>query len=94
MKISHLILTIIISFGYCSCKTQTVNEDTSQAELKYIDITNATIAYKIYGQGEPLVMCIGYATNMDDISQDFWSSCVAIMSKKAMEGFQVTLRAV
>jgi len=34
----------------------------------YTNITNAKIAYKIYGSGEPLIMCTGYSANMDSWS--------------------------
>ena len=34
-------------------------------DVKYIDISNAKIAYKIFGSGEPLIMCTGYASTMD-----------------------------
>lgn len=39
-------------------------------EVKYVELAGAKIAYKIYGSGEPLVMCTGYATNMDLWSTD------------------------
>lgn len=47
---------------------------TTGQEIKYADIPDAKIAYKIYGSGEPLVMCIGYASNMD-----LWSTKVIEM---------------
>lgn len=34
-------------------------------DVKYIDISNAKIAYKIFGSVEPLIMCTGYASTMD-----------------------------
>jgi pimeloyl-ACP methyl ester carboxylesterase len=34
-------------------------------EIKYAVIAHARIAYKIFGQGHPLIMCMGYAGNMD-----------------------------
>ncbi|MFZ4520556.1 MAG: alpha/beta fold hydrolase [Bacteroidales bacterium] len=40
-------------------------------ETKFVEITNAKIAYTVYGSGEPLVMCTGFATNMD-----LWSTAV------------------
>lgn len=36
-----------------------------EAEVRYAEVSNATIAYKIMGSGEPLVLCMGYANNMD-----------------------------
>jgi pimeloyl-ACP methyl ester carboxylesterase len=33
--------------------------------VQYVDINSATIAYKMYGTGEPLILCTGYATHMD-----------------------------
>ena len=38
---------------------------TTMLDIKFTGIHNARIAYKTYGSGEPLIMCIGYATNMD-----------------------------
>ncbi len=40
-------------------------DNASAPEVQYIDIRKARIAYKIYGAGDPLIMCMGYATNMD-----------------------------
>lgn len=54
----------------CNCKKDDQNSD----EPLFAEITNAKIAYKIYGEGEPLVMCMGYASNMDS-----WSTKVIEM---------------
>ncbi|MDP1623611.1 MAG: alpha/beta hydrolase [Bacteroidales bacterium] len=43
----------------------------NREEINFVDITNAKIAYKSYGSGFPLIMCTGYATNMD-----LWSTRV------------------
>jgi pimeloyl-ACP methyl ester carboxylesterase len=44
----------------------------------YTDISGARIAYQTYGSGEPLIMCIGYASNMD-----LWSTrTIEILQKK------------
>jgi pimeloyl-ACP methyl ester carboxylesterase len=51
--------------------------DTVGTEIQYADIPNARIAYKSYGSGEPLVMCIGFATNMDQ-----WSTEVIVQLQK------------
>ena len=49
-------------------------------EIKFADITNAKLAYKSFGSGEPLVMCIGYSSNMD-----LWSTkLIEILSEKYM----------
>lgn len=54
------ILIITISF---STPFKTIaNPDST---ILFADITAAKIAYKTYGQGEALIMCTGYATNMD-----------------------------
>lgn len=34
-------------------------------KISFIDIADAKLAYKTYGNGEPLVLCTGYASNMD-----------------------------
>lgn len=56
---------ISIIFGGCR-KEDAITSDSSV--IKYVDISNAKIAYKTYGSGDPLIICIGYASNMD-----FWS---------------------
>jgi pimeloyl-ACP methyl ester carboxylesterase len=53
-------------------------DNAAEPQVRYADITHAKIAYKVYGSGDPLVMCIGYATNMD-----LWSTeAVTILQKK------------
>jgi pimeloyl-ACP methyl ester carboxylesterase len=34
-------------------------------DVKYLNFSSAKIAYKEFGSGEPLIMCIGYGANMD-----------------------------
>ncbi len=47
-------------------------------EVKYIEITNAKIAYQTFGNGDPLILCIGYAANMD-----LWSTkAIEILQQK------------
>ncbi|MDP3453528.1 MAG: alpha/beta hydrolase [Bacteroidales bacterium] len=51
---------------------ESINEDNSKdGVVLYANIPNAKIAYKTFGSGEPLIMCIGYSTNMD-----LWSTKV------------------
>lgn len=45
--------------------------------VRFVNITNAKIAYKEFGSGEPLIMCIGYGANMD-----LWSPGVIDMLKE------------
>ncbi len=61
-----------------SCKKENPTIVISDPEVKYAEITHAKIAYKIYGSGDPLIMCVGYATNMD-----LWSTgAIDILQKK------------
>lgn len=39
-------------------------------DVRFVNITNAKIAYKEFGSGEPLIMCFGYGANMDLWSTD------------------------
>jgi len=64
------LLYILISMGMLSilpgsCKSDDPVILTPVPGVNYADITKAKIAYKIFGSGDPLVMCVGYATNMD-----------------------------
>ena len=68
MVIMMLIGTTIIIFN--SCKKDSATNNTSNPDVQYTDITKAKIAYKIYGSGDPLIMCMGYASNMDLWSTD------------------------
>ncbi len=54
-----------------SCEKTNDESTVQDGVVMYADISNAKIAYKTYGSGEPLIMCIGYATNMD-----LWSTKV------------------
>ncbi len=68
-------IVLLLFFG-CN-KADTIPE-THGTAVRYTDITNARIAYKIYGEGDPLVMCIGYASNMD-----LWSTeAIEILKQK------------
>lgn len=50
----------------CNCKKEDQNTD----QPRFAEISNAKIAYKTFGEGDPLVMCIGYASNMDSWSTE------------------------
>jgi len=68
----------IMSILYCSCMKESPISESSNPVVKYTNITNAKVAYKIYGDGDPLIMCIGYATNMD-----MWSTkTIELLQKK------------
>jgi len=43
-------------------------KDDKKPEILYVDLPDARIAYQIYGSGEPIVMCTGYASHMDSWS--------------------------
>jgi pimeloyl-ACP methyl ester carboxylesterase len=67
----------IFFFLACGCKKGGDLQDSS-VEIRFTEITKAKIAYKIYGSGDPLLMCIGYATNMD-----LWSTkAIEILQQK------------
>ena len=67
---------VLLLFSGCN-KADTIPE-TNGTAVRYTDITHARIAYKIYGEGDPLVMCIGYASNMD-----LWSTAaIEILKQK------------
>ncbi len=51
-----------VLFGSCKRKDAII---TTSSDIKFASITNAKMAYKIVGSGDPLIMCIGYASNMD-----------------------------
>ncbi len=70
--LSMAILAALVFNTLACSKTNQLTVITS--EVKYADITNAKIAYKTFGTGDPLLMCIGYATNMD-----LWSTKVISM---------------
>ncbi len=76
-----VLIFTVISIGIIlilsnSCMKE--SNDPSDPEVKYLEITKAKIAYKIYGCGDPLIMCIGYASNMD-----LWSTkAIEILQKK------------
>lgn len=70
MKKRILCISIFLVAIMGSCSKETDNNSQPAPVVMYADIDNAKIAYKIYGEGEPLIMCIGYATNMDLWSTD------------------------
>ncbi|MBS4056671.1 MAG: alpha/beta hydrolase [Bacteroidales bacterium] len=53
-----------------SCRKENPIQVMNMPEVQYAEISGATIAYKVYGKGEPLLLCTGYATNMDLWSGD------------------------
>jgi pimeloyl-ACP methyl ester carboxylesterase len=69
-----IFISFFLAFG---CKKGSVLQDSS-GEIRFAEITKAKIAYKIYGSGDPLIMCIGYASNMD-----LWSTkAIEILQQK------------
>lgn len=73
LLISSIIALIILN----SCESKQVVEKTSLPKTEFAEISDAKIAYQVLGEGEPIVMCVGYATNMD-----LWSTDVLEILKK------------
>ena len=62
---STFLVVLLLSVTGSGCKKNDTDDTNNDGVVKYADITNAKIAYKTFGSGEPLVMCIGFSTNMD-----------------------------
>lgn len=62
---STLLIISILSIMSTSCQKSNVEFSDKDGVVMYADIPNAKIAYKTFGSGEPLIMCIGFSTNMD-----------------------------
>lgn len=60
-----LLIISILSIMSTSCQKSNVEFSDKDGVVMYADIPNAKIAYKTFGSGEPLIMCIGFSTNMD-----------------------------
>lgn len=69
LKSFPVYLILIIFLSTISCKKDNPMKINAIPQTQYAEITKAKIAYQILGEGEPLVMCVGYASNMD-----LWSS--------------------
>lgn len=65
-----MVLIGMLSILTGGCIKEKSNNDSSEPVVMYANITKAKIAYKVYGSGDPLIMCIGFATNMDMWSTD------------------------
>ncbi|NPD84936.1 alpha/beta hydrolase [Lentimicrobium sp. L6] len=57
----HLFILVLFLSLFAPNKTL-ANPDSS---ILYAEITDAKIAYRVYGEGSPIILCTGYATNMD-----------------------------
>jgi pimeloyl-ACP methyl ester carboxylesterase len=68
-KLALFTLSSFILIGMSCQKAESPNVHF-QDEVKYAEISNATLAYKVMGKGDPLVLCMGYANNMDMWSTD------------------------
>lgn len=67
MKINRNLISPVFLFTtllFLGCGSHFVKKQTV-SEVSYFDIQNAKIAYITYGEGEPLIMCMGYGGNMD-----------------------------
>lgn len=65
LRASSIFMIIICISG---CKKDDRNYDATPVEhnkVNYADVGNSRIAYKIYGEGFPLVLCMGYSGTMD-----------------------------
>lgn len=69
MKIIITSLFIILSFIMLISVMMGCRKESPELVLtpvvQTVDIPGATIAYKMYGSGEPLILCTGYASHMD-----------------------------
>jgi pimeloyl-ACP methyl ester carboxylesterase len=77
-----ILLTLIFTVMVSACKKSNDEDTVKDGVVMYADISNAKIAYKTYGSGEPLIMCIGFSTNMD-----LWST-------KAIEMLQTKYKVI
>lgn len=75
--ISTVVLAVFFTVFQSGCKKDTAEADESNPEVQFVKIPKATIACKIYGSGDPVIMCMGYASNMD-----MWSTEVIELLKK------------
>ncbi len=62
-----LLLAILIPIGIIKCKTSDNYPlpNVSNIEVKTVHVGDIDIAYKTFGQGEPLIMIIGSSSTMD-----------------------------
>jgi pimeloyl-ACP methyl ester carboxylesterase len=60
------VLLFAIAFILLACPFDHSEKENS-TDIRYLNTLDAKIAYKETGDGDPLVMCIGYSANMD-----FW----------------------
>jgi pimeloyl-ACP methyl ester carboxylesterase len=58
------IFLLFTFFIFTGCSKQQTKKDILP-ELQYFEAPNAKIAFRTYGQGDPLLMCMGYSGNMD-----------------------------
>lgn len=74
LVIPAIVISLLFSLGCQKAESPNVH---FEAEVHYAEISDATIAYKVMGRGEPLVLCMGYANNMD-----MWSDTALEMLEK------------
>jgi len=63
--LTHILLLCLIIFASCSSNQKNKNNKVDEEQVSFLEIPDGKIAYKIYGQGKPLIMCMGYSGNMD-----------------------------
>lgn len=66
-----LCFIVFLVYFLIGCQNNQFREaaDNSEAigsdSISYLEVPNGKIAYRIFGKGEPLIMCMGYGANMD-----------------------------
>ena len=66
-RISSLILLIMLSVATHDCMGTDCREekDHSRAEVERVPVGDIDIAYRVLGQGDPIVLIMGYGSTMD-----------------------------
>ena len=78
-----MVISLLSSFFlFTGCSKQRVKKD-ALPELQYFNAPNTKIAFRTYGQGEPILMCMGYSANMD-----MWDTSLIDLLK---EKYKVTI---
>jgi hypothetical protein len=66
-RISNLILLLVLSLATQNCVGMDYREekDHSIAEVERVPVGDINIAYKVLGQGDPIVLIMGSGSTMD-----------------------------
>ena len=76
LKSIILILSIFMLLPFGFTKHTSANTEASTDTL-FTEINNARIAYKTFGKGEQIIMCVGYASN-----KDLWNTNLIVTLSK------------